>query len=976
MKLIYTIFLILFLLPLSFAVSTVNVGSGNGGGGNNYYNVSNNNTYYNASAGFGLYANGSSMNVNSSVVQLSVNNTCSGSYAVQTILPNGSLTCVGVGGGSGGSGNITGNGIANRLPYFVNNSELSYSPWVWNQSQLNVTMPIPTDTNISNDYLTTGLISIILKGQTGANYYGNGNLLQRAYHGGTIVISGGDGGSVLSNTSYALVAKPGGLTLTDGFSGRIFNTSYTSQTLASFSAGDGIKIYTINQPALINTSVLWNYTSYAAYPVSPITIYTGSPSKSLNNNGAPSGSISIFTGTAGEVLGSTITNMRGGDAGAIIISGGKGGKGNNNTGGNGAAIQAASGNGGDGIYGGTAGLFVYAGGKGGDGTVYSGGPGTSLQYTAGKGGLGNTSAGPAGYIVLNGGYGNIGGTLNTTGGNIYLFPGLGGGNAASGNIYLTMNEYENTITGNVGIGLFSSTSQIPSASLHQNIRTATATYHKFTAGTTTGMTATDGFDVGISATGEAQLRQYENSNMTFWTNANSYMTLKNDGNLLINNLASAGNSFTCADSAGTLYDSATPCQPVTVTETDPIWTADKPNYASVVFVNSAVSALNATINAFNGAWTNSSTDVNTSLTPYINSNGANYGGYFLGNIDGNYEQSIANNNPGQYANANTCYYANISNKNTQYACIGVNGVNYSDPAYNSQAPLDSYWENSYGALHLDVANATQEISMFVGGVNQANIKINITNTTTKTYNPLTYPDDTTQYTAYAISQAHHNMRFIEFDSTTAGYTGIWVPTAIASGTAPVATAMGANHPGIVNVTANSGTAGSGYAFQQSNAGAFLLGPNYYTTTAFYIQCHTATTNITENRFGYQDIFTAAAVTDGVYWNISEINSTHYNATFSASNNTAISQGTSYNLPCNNWYMGEVYIDSPIGATGRIYRESGQVLTTQSITTNIPTSVGRETSSAVVSYLKGARYAQLGLTAYDYFEIGINATVIR
>lgn len=67
---------------------------------------------------------------------------------------------------------------------------------------------------------------------------------------------------------------------------------------------------------------------------------------------------------------------------------------------------------------------------------------------------------------------------------------------------------------NVSIG----TNNTPVETLYQDSGTATATYHKFTAGTTTGVTASDGTSVGISAAGEAQIRQYENLNLTLWTN--------------------------------------------------------------------------------------------------------------------------------------------------------------------------------------------------------------------------------------------------------------------------------------------------------------------------------------------------------------------------------------------------------------------------------------------------------------------------
>ena len=84
-------------------------------------------------------------------------------------------------------------------------------------------------------------------------------------------------------------------------------------------------------------------------------------------------------------------------------------------------------------------------------------------------------------------------------------------------------------TGNVGIGSGTTT---PVAQLHQDAGTAVATYHKFTAGTTTGQTSTNGFDVGITATGGAELRQYGNQSMVFYTNNTAALTLSNFGAIM------------------------------------------------------------------------------------------------------------------------------------------------------------------------------------------------------------------------------------------------------------------------------------------------------------------------------------------------------------------------------------------------------------------------------------------------------------
>jgi len=69
----------------------------------------------------------------------------------------------------------------------------------------------------------------------------------------------------------------------------------------------------------------------------------------------------------------------------------------------------------------------------------------------------------------------------------------------------------------------------PSALLHQDEGTGSETYHKFTAGTTTGTGVSDGFDIGIDNSGNARLRQNENLPMIFMTNGTERMRLLANG---------------------------------------------------------------------------------------------------------------------------------------------------------------------------------------------------------------------------------------------------------------------------------------------------------------------------------------------------------------------------------------------------------------------------------------------------------------
>lgn len=88
-----------------------------------------------------------------------------------------------------------------------------------------------------------------------------------------------------------------------------------------------------------------------------------------------------------------------------------------------------------------------------------------------------------------------------------------------------------TTTNNLGLGTTS-----PSVRLHQDNGTATASYHKFTANATTGQLSTDGFDVGIDASGNAVLKQNEALPMILSTNATERMRILSTGNIGMNTI--------------------------------------------------------------------------------------------------------------------------------------------------------------------------------------------------------------------------------------------------------------------------------------------------------------------------------------------------------------------------------------------------------------------------------------------------------
>ena len=82
-------------------------------------------------------------------------------------------------------------------------------------------------------------------------------------------------------------------------------------------------------------------------------------------------------------------------------------------------------------------------------------------------------------------------------------------------------------SGNVGIGTTS-----PQRLLHSHVGSSAANYHSFT-NSTTGSSATDGFLLGINATEEAIIWNYENTDMEFATNSTERMRIDSNGKILI-----------------------------------------------------------------------------------------------------------------------------------------------------------------------------------------------------------------------------------------------------------------------------------------------------------------------------------------------------------------------------------------------------------------------------------------------------------
>ena len=132
----------------------------------------------------------------------------------------------------------------------------------------------------------------------------------------------------------------------------------------------------------------------------------------------------------------------------------------------------------------------------------------------------------AGYALTLAGGNKKNSASNAAGGELKLKSGASSGNASSymtfwtatagtsGSDTRSATEKMRLLgSGYLGIGLTA-----PTSLLHLDAGTATASALKLTANATTGQTATDGFDIGIDASGNGKIWNYENTYLSFATN--------------------------------------------------------------------------------------------------------------------------------------------------------------------------------------------------------------------------------------------------------------------------------------------------------------------------------------------------------------------------------------------------------------------------------------------------------------------------
>jgi hypothetical protein len=215
----------------------------------------------------------------------------------------------------------------------------------------------------------------------------------------------------------------------------------------------------------------------------------------------------------------------------------------------------------------------------------------------------------------------------------------------------------------------------------------------------------------------------------------------------------------------------------------------------------------------------------------------------------------------------------------------------------------------------------------------------------------------------------------DFEHNVAGYTTLWVPTAISSGTNALVDGFSGN----VSISAGSNRVNSGYSFQTFGTGLYRVLPNWSTTGYITPLCRTNGQNLSNIKFGFQDVFTGIGDSvDGAYFNIT-INGTLMNiSTITTSNSIRTINSSNILYNCSQTYTLEVYVNNSNIVHFFAKNTTNEELLFQTIhSTNIPTSAGRTVGHALIgSILGNASTTNLIVMYADYINIKNNGTRVQ
>lgn len=179
----------------------------------------------------------------------------------------------------------------------------------------------------------------------------------------------------------------------------------------------------------------------------------------------------------------------------------------------------------------------------------------------------------------------------------------------------------------------------------------------------------------------------------------------------------------------------------------------------------------------------------------------------------------------------------------------------------------------------------------------------------------------------------------------------------------------ANHPG-VEILWSGSTTPSGCSIS-TNIESLLLAGGEVFHAVFKINQLSSVIYL-----GFCDafIYTSGTVTDGAYM---KLNGSHASGNTSSNSIASATSASTYTLLADTWYHARIEIatiDSVVTALFSLMNESGTLLWTDSLNTNVPTGAGRRVGAgvyAITSYATNLQIARL-----DYLGLHINRDLVR
>jgi hypothetical protein len=221
----------------------------------------------------------------------------------------------------------------------------------------------------------------------------------------------------------------------------------------------------------------------------------------------------------------------------------------------------------------------------------------------------------------------------------------------------------------------------------------------------------------------------------------------------------------------------------------------------------------------------------------------------------------------------------------------------------------------------------------------------------------------------ADGKAAHTLGYFQAIDFSAAVYHPWVAAAILSGA--VGTDIGsANHPGVRSLQSSTTPNSGGSVLTTSSS--LLLAGNESSNIIIRPMLLAGTTL----RAGYHDATTATDAVDGCYFEMAQLSGVNGTLVGKTANNSARSvTTTNLVLITTTWYRLRVTLDPTAARVDfYLYAADGTLLWTDNLTTNIPTTTGRETGHGIICTNSGSSAQTLALV--DYMDNYIGRVFVR